>query len=478
MLKQERPKPNSDEAQGKAGPPSVNWVLVSLTLPMLLSSLGTSIANVGLPTLAEAFDATFQEVQWVVIAYLLSMTTLVVSIGRLADMVGKRKLLLTGLVLFGLASALCGLAPSLWLLIVGRAAQGLGAAAMMALSLAFVGETIAKERIGRAMGLLGTMSAIGTALGPSLGGVLIAAWGWQAIFLVNVPLALLTYWLAHRCLPIDSQKQASTVARFDYLGTLLLALTVGIYALAMTLGRGHFGGFNLALLAVALGGLVLLIQIETRTINPLIQLAMFRNRVLRASLIATVMVAAVMMATLVVGPFYLARALGLETAQVGLAMSVGPCVAILSGIPVGRLTDRFGAQRITATGLVFMLVGLMGISAVPSEYGVAGYLVPLVITTVGYMLFQTANNTAVMANLQPDQRGVISGLLSLSRNLGLITGASVMGAIFAFASDPLEVTTAPASATATGMRVTFIVAGAMVAMALALTQTTRTPTQR
>jgi MFS family permease len=178
MLKQERPKPNSVEARGKAGSPSANWVLVSLTLPMLLSSLGTSIANVGLPTLAEAFDATFQEVQWVVIAYLLSMTTLVVSIGRLADMVGKRKLLLMGLVLFTAASVLCGVASSLWMLIVGRAVQGLGAAAMMALSLAFVGETVPKERIGRAMGLLGTMSAVGTALGPSLGGVMIAALGW------------------------------------------------------------------------------------------------------------------------------------------------------------------------------------------------------------------------------------------------------------------------------------------------------------
>jgi len=478
MLKQEPPKPNSVEARGKAGSPSVNWVLVSLTLPMLLSSLGTSIANVGLPTLAEAFDATFQEVQWVVIAYLLSMTTLVVSIGRLADMVGKRKLLLMGLVLFTAASVLCGVASSLWMLIVGRAAQGLGAAAMMALSLAFVGETIAKERIGRAMGLLGTMSAIGTALGPSLGGVMVATLSWQAIFLVNVPLGILAYGLAHRCLPMDLKNQESTVARFDYLGTLLLALTVGVYALAMTLGRGHFDMVNVTLLAVALGGAILFIRIEKTTTNPLIQIALFRNRVLSASLISTVLVAAVMMATLVVGPFYLARALGMETALVGLAMSVGPVVAILSGIPVGRLTDRYGAQRITATGLAFMLLGLTGIAGMPTEYGVAGYLVPLVITTVGYMLFQTANNTAVMAKLQADQRGVISGLLSLSRNLGLITGASLMGAIFAFASGPIDVTSAPAAAIATGMRATFCIAVMWVAVALALTVTTRTPLPR
>ncbi len=159
---------------------------------MLLSSLGTSIANVGLPTLAQAFNASFQEVQWIVLAYLLAITTLIVSVGRLGDIIGRRRLLLAGIVLFTVASVLCGVAPTLWLLIAARAAQGLGAAIMMALTMAFVGETVPKAKTGSAMGLLGTMSAIGTALGPSLGGVLIAGLGWRAIFLVNVPLGILT----------------------------------------------------------------------------------------------------------------------------------------------------------------------------------------------------------------------------------------------------------------------------------------------
>ena len=170
---------------------------------MLLSSLGTSIANVGLPTFAEAFSASFQDVQWIVLAYLLAITTLIVSVGRLGDITGRRRLLLAGIVLFTVASVLCGVAPTLWLLIAARAAQGLGAAIMMALTMAFVGETVPKARTGSAMGLLGTMSAIGTALGPSLGGVLIAGLGWRAIFLVNVPLGILTFLLAHRYLPVD-----------------------------------------------------------------------------------------------------------------------------------------------------------------------------------------------------------------------------------------------------------------------------------
>jgi len=217
--------------------PSVRWALASLSLSMLLSSLGTSIANVALPTLAQAFIASFQDVQWVVLAHLLAITTLIVSAGRLGDMTGRRRLLLAGFGLFSVASALCGAAPALWLLVAARAAQGLGAAVMMALTMAFVGETVPKEKTGRAMGLLGTMSAVGTALGPSLGGILIAGLGWQAIFLVNLALGLLTFVLAYRYLPVDRPTLAADQAGFDGVGTLLLALTLAAYALAMTVGR-------------------------------------------------------------------------------------------------------------------------------------------------------------------------------------------------------------------------------------------------
>jgi MFS family permease len=236
----------------------------------------------------------------------------------------------------------------------------------------------------------------------------------------------------------------------------------------MTVGRGNFGTINLALLVLAAVSVILFIRIEARTTTPLIKMVMFRNQVLTSSLIMSALVATVMMATLVVGPFYLARALELETALVGLAMSVGPVVATFSGVPVGRTTDRFGAQRITIAGLVLMLFGTLAIAAIPTNFGVPGYLAPLVITTVGYMLFQTANNTAIMTKLHADQRGVISGMLSLSRNLGLIMGASLMGAIFAFASATTDVTSAPPDAVASGMRVTFFVAGTLIAIALAI----------
>jgi EmrB/QacA subfamily drug resistance transporter len=447
---------------------SVRWALASLSLSMLLSSLGTSIANVGLPTLAQVFNASFQNVQWIVLAYLLAITTLIVSVGRLGDITGRRRLLLAGIGVFTLASALCGLAPTLWLLIGARVLQGIGAAIMMALTMAFVGETVPKAKTGSAMGLLGTMSAIGTAMGPSLGGLLIGGFGWQAIFFITVPLGLLTLVLAHRYLPVDRQKPKSDRAGFDPLGTLLLALTLAAYALAMTLGRGSFGPINIALLLAAGGGACLFVFAEARVTSPLIRLAMFRDPVLSGSLAMSLLVATVMMATLVVGPFYLAHGLGLDAVLVGLVLSVGPFVAALTCVPAGRIADRFGAHRMTLAGLAAMATGCLTLSVLPETFGIGGYLLPMVVITLGYALFQTANNTAVMADVQPDQRGVISGMLNLSRNLGLITGASVLGAVFALASASADMATARPEAVASGLRITFAVALVLIAVALAI----------
>ena len=208
------------------------------------------------------------------------------------------------------------------------------------------------------------------------------------------------------------------------------------------------------------------------------RLAMFRDPVLSASLVNSMLVSTVMMATLVVGPFYLSRALGLDTALVGLVLSVGPLVAALTGVPAGRGADRFGALRMTIVGLIGIAAGSLMLSMLPTTLGIPGYIAPIVVITGSYALFQTANNTAVMTDIGPDQRGVISGMLNLSRNLGLITGASVMGAVFALASATADVTTAPPESVATGMRITFAVAAALIVVALVIAVGTRAPAIR
>lgn len=448
------------------------WTMTCLSLCMLLPSLDTSIANTSLPTLAKAFGSSFQQVQWVVLAYLLAITTLIVSAGRIGDLMGRRRTLLFGIGCFTVASALCSVSAGLGWLIAARAGQGLGAAIMMALTLASVSEAVPADRTGRAMGLLGTMSAIGTALGPSLGGVLVAACGWRSIFLVNVPLGIAALLLAYRHLPQPAWHPHRTgVSGLDPAGTVLLASTLAAYALAMTLGRGHFGLLNASLLLGACAGTAMFAWMEARVTSPLIRLPMLRVQTLSAGLVMSALVSAVMMTTLVVGPFYLSRALGMGPALVGAILSSGPCVSALSGVPAGRLADRLGAHRTTILGLAGIAVGTLALSLLTllsRSLGAVGYMGPVAIATVGYALFQASNNTNVMTGVPADQRGVISGMLSLSRNLGLVTGASVMGGIFAIAVGTSDMAEATPDAVAFGMRVTFGVAAGLIAMGIGI----------
>lgn len=435
----------------KATTSSPRGALIALSLAILMAALGTSIANVGLPALAQSFGASFQQVQWVVLSYLLAITTLIVSVGRLGDLIGRRRLLAIGIVLFTAASTACGFAPTLGVLIAARAVQGLGAAILMALGIAFVRDAVPEAKTGSAMGLMGTMSATGTALGPSLGGLLIGAIGWRAIFFVNLPLGALALYFTLRALPADRPRLAAARPRFDFLGTALLAIALASYTLAVTTGK------SIALLVMAVVALVLFVVAETRTASPLIELKTFRNPLLTAGLGMSALVSTVMMATLVVGPFYLANSLGLGIASIGIVMTAGPLVAAVTAPLAGRLTDRFGTQRLTVAGLTAMAGGCFAVSVLPSSLGVAAYVGPIVVVTGGYAVFQTANNTSVMKRVRSEQRGVTSGMLNLSRNLGLVTGASAMGAVFASG----------------GMHTTFLVAGVLMLLALAVALASR-----
>lgn len=438
----------------QAGPvmsPVMPPVLAGLALCILLPSLGTSIANIGLPALMEAFGASFQAVQWVVLAYLLAITTLIVGAGRLGDLLGRRRLLLAGITAFSLASALCGLATALPLLIAARALQGLGAAIMMALAMACVGEAMPREKAGRAMGVLGSMSAVGTALGPSLGGVLISAAGWPAIFMAMLPPGLLAFVLVYRHLPASPPAVQKDGTGFDVPGTTILAVTLAAYALALTVGRGDFGGLNLALLAGAGLGMVLFLRMEARAPFPLIRPGMFRDRPLSAGLAGSALVSTVLMATLVVGPFHLSQTLRLDPARTGLVISLGPLVAALTATPAGRLVDRLGTRPMSLLGLAGIGGACVLLALLPTTLGVAAYIGPMLLLTASYALFQTANNTGVMSGIAPTQRGLVSGMLNLSRNLGLITGTSVLGAMFDTG----------------GLQLTFAAAAALIGLAVA-----------
>lgn len=230
---------------------------------------------------------------------------------------------------------------------------------------------------------------------------------------------------------------------------------------------------NMALLVAAVLGAGLFVMVEARVASPLIRLSEFRDASLSGSLAMNALVSTVMMVTFVVGPFYLARALGLNAAAVGMVMSVGPVISALTGIPAGRIVDRLSASVVVTGGLALMTIGALVLVVIPTSFGVAGYVVGIAVLTPGYQLFQAANNTSVMMDVGPDRRGVVSGMLSLSRNLGLITGASVMGALFAFVSGTVDGSVAHPETIAAGMRITFAVAGGLTLAAIAVAFVTR-----
>jgi MFS family permease len=419
--------------------------LAALSLAMLLPSLGTSISNVALPTMAKDFAAAPAQVQWVVIAYLLTLTAAIVGAGRIGDLWGRRRVLLLGVALFMAASAVAAFTTGLWALVGLRAVQGLAAAAITALSMGLVADLVPKEATGRAMGLLGTVSAVGTALGPSLGGVLIAGFGWPAVYVALALAGGVTLALGLTVLPADA---APRHVRFDRAGTLVLAGTLAAYAWAMTV--------NLQAFWLALVGFGTFVWIEGRAKAPLLDLKAMTEPVLARGLLALSLISAVVMATLVVGPFYLSRVLGLSPLGMGLAMSVGPGVAALTGRPAGGLIDRHGAGLVGRIGVIAVILGSAAMAVLPGLFGLPGYLGSLMVITGGYALFQTANTTQVMRTAPPERRGLTSALLGLARNLGLITGASGMAALF---------NQAPGE---TGLTMTFALSSLLAASALAL----------
>ena len=376
----------------------------TLALSMLLASMGTSIANIALPAMALGMSQPVAAVQWVVTAYLLSLTVMTIAVGPLGDRFGLRLMLLFGLGVFGVASLVCGFAPNLWVLVAARVVQGIGASFLMTAAIALVPETVGSRRVGTAMGLLGTMSALGTAAGPALGGILISLAGWRSVFLVLVPLALLALMFGAWFLPSGGSPAALSRLRF----------------------------------------------------------ASLRHDGLLPRLTANLCVAGVMMATLVAGPFLLVLTLGLGPAAVGMVMSVGPVISIFSGVPSGRLVDHWSAGKVGAIGLAAMIAGSFGLAFLPDTFGVAGYLAAIVVLTPGYQLFQAANNTAVMEGVPQDRRGAVSGLLGFSRNLGLMLGALLVSAMFASGSAADRLHQIAPGDVADGMYQTFLAAGCIL----------------
>jgi MFS family permease len=443
-------------------------ILLALAAATLTASLGISVASVLLPTLIHSFSATVSNVQWVVLAYLMSVTITIVSAGRLGDLFGHRRVLIWGLVIFSTASVASATSPNLGVLIASRVVQGFGGAIMIALAMSLARNLVASDRLGTAMGLLGTTSAIGTALGPSLGGALLVWGDWRMAFWLLTCVAFVTLILTVTWIPQSSHPRDVSWTKMDFPGTLVLAIGLAAYGGATSGGVAGIPVSSGALLAISMIAFILFGFIETRVASPLVPMTLLRDLRTSAGFAMNILIATAMMATLVVGPFFLAFSLGLNDALIGLVMAVGPAVAAFSGLPAGRLTDRLGAQRVMVIGVVQVLLGLLCLAFLPRYFGVGGYVAALFVLTPAFQMFLAANNTAVLAAALKDQHGRLSGLLGLSRNIGLMTGASAMSSLFVLVLGTGDAAQASAKEVANAFSITFISASGLMLITLVL----------
>jgi MFS family permease len=319
------------------------------------------------------------------------------------------------------------------------------------------------------MGLLATMSAVGTASGTPLGGLLTTMFGWRSVFLVNLPLGIVALALVFMFVPSARAAPMAPGARFDLVGTILLAGTLTAYALAMTVGDAAAGQAGMWLLAAAVAGTAVFVFSQARVPWPLIRLTAFRDPDLGAGLFNNMVIMMAATMSSLVGPFYLSGAIGLNAALVGLVMAIGPVTAVLGSVAMGRVVDRFGTSRVVFAGLVLAAAGLLVVTILPAGYGLAGFIVGLAVFSLGYIAFVVANNTAIMSGAGPGDRGVVSGMLNLARNLGSITAAAALGALFARASGTADVALAAPAALIRGTRVTFAASAAIIAVSIAIT---------
>ncbi len=448
-------------------------ILLAISISLFLGSVDGSIVNVSLPTLVQELNTDFPTVQWVVLAYLLGLTVLMLSMGRLADIRGKQRIFAWGLVLFLIGSALCGLAPGIYWLIGFRFVQSVGASMMLALGVAIVTETWPDRERGKAIGITGGVISLGIVAGPAVGGVILQNLSWRWIFMVNVPIGAIALVMVLLYVPPLPPKTKGEP--FDWPGAGILGL--GLFSIALALTVGQKLGFTapLILALFALAGLTVPIFIwqERRVAYPMIDMSLFNDPHFSLNLLNGVLSFVAIAAVVFLLPFYLTLVLKLDASHVGLLMAVSPVVLGLLSPLSGVLADRFGTRPISAVGLFFTMCGYLALTLLTTETSSVAFVFLLLPLGIGMATFQSPNNSAVMGTVPRHRLGVASGTLSMSRTLGQVIGISVLGAFFAsrlthHAGGLVDVSRADPGVIVLAMRDQFTLAAGLIGVGLVL----------
>jgi EmrB/QacA subfamily drug resistance transporter len=448
------------------------WVMLGISLGVLMYTIDTSIVNIALPTLVKSLNTDFATVQWVSLSYVLVVTALVLGAARLGDVFGKKPLYLGGLIVFTVSSLLCGLAPSIEALIGARALQGLGAVMISALGAAIIAEIFPAAERGKALGIIGAVVSLGIALGPSVGGVLIGVSGWRSIFLVNLPIGILASLVVNKHMPHVHKYQERQ--SFDFWGSLTISLTLLCFSLGMTEGQryGFVSGLPVALLLLSVLGLVGFIFIESRIAQPMLDLSLFHSQVFSLSLVSGWLVFMALGGSSFLIPFFLQLVMHYSIAHIGWLMAIIPIVGGLVSPLAGNLSDRFGTRQIMLIGLLLMLLGCLAISTLDAKMQDLDYGLRVILLGLGWGIFQSPNNGAILGAVPPQRLGIASGLLSLTRTLGQTTGLPLFAAIFAaiaLAGHSGDISLASSAAMISGFQGAFRIAAFLLSIAFGLT---------
>ncbi len=424
-------KSPAPRAQGPRSPHASKWAVLALVaVGTFMTTLDGSIVNIGLPAIARSLNVALGgPIEWIIIGYLVTIASVLLTFGRLSDMIGRKPIWAAGLATFTLGSAACGAAPSLPLLIAARAFQGLGAALLFAPSVALLTDAFPSRERGRAIGLNAVVVALGISTGPTLGGFITEYFSWRWIFYVNVPLGALGLAATWKILG-QSRRQAQ---RFDPFGAILLA--VGLASITLGLSFGQEWGwtsprlFGAATLGVA--ALVAAVLVEQRVRDPILDLSLLRNRQFASAMLSLVLSFLALFAVSFLLPFYLENLRGFPTVQSGLLLTpLSLTVAVVAPLS-GSLADRVGSRWLAAGGLACACVGLFFLAQVGADTAVPDLVWRLVIIGLGVGTFQSPNNRALMSAAPGSEQGEASGLLGTGRVVGQSLSVAIAGAVFA-----------------------------------------------
>lgn len=454
---------------------AVRWrVLAATSFTTFISTINSSALNVALPSIMRDLRTGFAEVQWVIVIYLLSVTASLLVFGKIADALGRGRVNLIGVAIFAAGSLGCGLSTGIWLLIAARGVQALGAAMMMATGPAILADVFPPQDRGSALGLQGTAVALGLTLGPPVGGLLMDALTYRAIFLLNVPLAIAAFAFLWHALPPDRPSAAQ--GPFDRAGGVLWI--AGLSALLMLVLHGREWGlsdpkslFAIAVMAICLPAFVVH---EMRAAAPLLSLALLGRGGFSAGLAAAFLSYVVSFMATFIMPFYLDHVRGAGPPVMGIVMSALPLALLLVSGPAGWASDRWGTRAPTVLGLLLVAAGLLVCARIDDASEIAAVFAGLFVLGAGMGIFQSPNTSALLGVGGHAAHGEVSSLLATVRNMGMAIGIALGGALFAWrfaaatGGGTLDTFTPAQSAGFTdAMRLTFFVAAALALLATA-----------